>query len=58
MRSLALGLDVQPDVQFILDNKQGSRVQVAVTHNFTPAMGLFTTAAIPLRSSSRMVFAR
>ena len=58
VRSLALGLDVQPDVQFIPDNKQGSTVQVTVTHNFTPAMGLFTTAAIPLRSSSQMLFAR
>ena len=58
VQSLGVGLVLNVDPQFIPDNTQGSTVRVTVTRTFTPAVALFTTAGIGLRSSSQMTIAR
>jgi hypothetical protein len=58
VQGLGLGLTLNVDPQFIPDNTQGSTVRVTVTRTFTPAVALFTTAGIGLRSSSQMTIAR
>jgi Flp pilus assembly protein TadG len=58
VQGLGLGLALNVDPQFVPDNKQGSTVRVTVTRNFAPAVALFTSAGIGLRSSSQMTIAR
>jgi Flp pilus assembly protein TadG len=58
VQNLGLGLALNVDPQFVPDNKQGSTVRVTVTRTFAPAVALFTSAGIGLRSSSQMTIAR